>query len=121
MVFNRQSTFRGFSIKRGQVVARFLHHLNGLVVANAVLAFGIRSVDIGIEGTCRSMSIALNTGYLHQAANRVARHTEMMFQAHFSGIFCGLQASAKDVVGRSGCHSASHAHLSLTSCFSARD
>ena len=43
---------------------------------------GKGAVDVGIKGTRRSMGIALDAGYLHQAAHRVARHAEVVLKPH---------------------------------------
>ena len=82
-----QASLACFLIKRWQVVSGLFHDLYDLVERHTVVTIGERGVDIGVEGTAGSESVTLDTWYLHESADRVACHTEMMLQSHLRRIF----------------------------------
>ena len=109
-----QASLACFLIKRWQVVSGLFHDLDDLVERHTVVTIGERGVDIGVEGTAGSESVTLDTWYLHESADRVACHTEMMLQSHLRRIFYLRGASAEQLARRGRCHGACHADLSLT-------
>ena len=79
-----QSSFGGFAVEARNVLAGFLHHLYHAVVADHVVAVREVGIAVGVERTGCGDGVALDAGDLHQSANRVARKSQVVFEAHSS-------------------------------------
>lgn len=94
-------------------MASLLHNFHYAVEIDRMLAVGEGRIQIGVESTRCRVSIALDAGYLHQTAHRVARKSEMMLKTHFRRILYLCGGAAEQLRCRSGSHGARHAYLAL--------
>lgn len=58
-----------------------------MIKGHAVLSIGESGVEIRVKGTGGGESVSLDTWDLYQAADRIAGHSQMVFQPHLGGIF----------------------------------
>ena len=96
-----QASFGGFAVEARNVLAGFLHHLYHAVVADHVVAVREVGIAVGVERTGCGDGVALDAGDLHQSANRVARKSQVVFEAHFRRIL-DLRGSAAEKLAGSG-------------------
>ena len=80
-------------------------------------AFGKGGIDVGVECACCSVGVAFDARDLHQTANGVAGHAEVMFQSHFGCILHTGQTTAEAVVSSGGRHGTCHPHFGLATGF----
>ena len=73
LVVQRQAAEGGLFVEAGEVVAGELHGADHLVEADDVAAVAHHGVDVDVEGAEGGHGVALDAGYLHQSAQRVAR------------------------------------------------
>ena len=97
------------------------HDADDAVEADAVLPVGEGGVEVGIESTCCCKGIALDAGNLHEAADGVAGHAEMVLEAHLSGVFNLCNGAAEELTGSGGGHSAGYADLTLAAYIGTAD
>lgn len=86
------------SIRRDEVPGA-LHYLYDAVERNAVRSVGECGIEIRVECSGGSEGIAFDTWYLHQSTNRVASHTEVVFQSHLCCIFYLRRAATEQLAG----------------------
>ncbi len=72
-----------------------------------------------VDGFHRTHRVALDTGHLHQTADRVAGQAEVVFHADFRSVLDLLHAAAEHFAQGAGRHRTSHADLTLTADFGA--
>ena len=120
-VVQRQAAEGGLFVEAGEVVAGELHSAHHLVEADNVAAVAHHGVDIDVEGAEGGHSVALDAGYLHQAAEGVAREAQVVLHGHLGGVLDLLGAAAEELVAGHGGHHAGAAHLGLAARFGAAD
>lgn len=117
----RKSACTGLLVKGRKVLSGLLHHLDHMIKGHAVLSIGESGVEIRVKGTGGGESVSLDTWDLYQAADRIAGHSQMVFQPHLGGIF-NLRRTATEKLARGGgSHRARHPHLTLTADLGTRD
>ena len=109
-----KAAFGGFLIEGGKVLASLLHDAYDAVEADTVLAVGKGGIEVGVECSGGRKGVALDAGYLHEAADGVARHAEVMLQPHLCRILYLCHAAAKELTGCCGGHGAGYADFTLT-------
>ena len=87
LIFFSNASLCSLFVERGYVMPRLLHDAYHLVVADAVDSVGEGCIEVGIEGSAGCKGVALDARYLHETANRVAGHAQMVLKSHFSSIF----------------------------------
>ena len=116
-----QPSFGGFAVEARNVLAGFLHHLYHAVVADHVVAVREVGIAVGVERTGCGDGVALDAGDLHQSANRIARKSQVVFEAHFRRILDLRGSTAEKLAGCGGSHGAGDAHFALAADFGAGD
>src|SRR5882672_4233549 len=106
----------GLHIRSG-VPHRPDHLIEGDVV-RPIAAQRQRGCIDGLDGAER---VAFDAGNLHQPADRIAGHPEMMLHPNLRGILDLPAAAAQGRGQAGGCHGACHTYLPLASDFGARD
>src|SRR3712207_9435734 len=72
-----------------------------------------RGVKLRIERPTSRKSIALDTRYLYQTADRVAGHAQMVLQPHLGGILYLRRTTSEKLTRSRAGHSTSHTDLTL--------
>ncbi|MNI97258.1 hypothetical protein D3C73_1558700 [compost metagenome] len=67
----------------------------------------------GVDGFDAGDCVAFDAGDLHQPAHGIAGEAQVVFDAHFGGIFHLLGRSAEDLAETGSSHGAGGTHLTL--------
>ena len=121
LVVQRQAAEGGLFVEAGEVVAGEFHGADHLVEADDVAAVAHHGVDVDVEGAEGGHGVALDAGYLHQSAQRVARQAQVVLHGHLGGILYLLGAAAEELVAGHGGHDAGAAHFGLAARFGTAD
>src|SRR5450830_2044101 len=116
-----QPAQRGFLVLVVHVRARLAHGLDDGVEADEVGAVAFQGQRGGRDGLDGAHAIALDAGDLHQAADGIAGHAQVVLDADFGGVFNLLVATAQRRHQAGGGHRAGHAHFALAADFGAGD
>src|SRR3712207_8230807 len=79
-----------------------------------------RGVKLRIERPTSRKSIALDTRYLYQTADRVAGHAQMVLQSHLGGILYLRRTTSEKLTRSRAGHSTSHTNLTLAAYLCSR-
>ena len=75
----------------------------------------------GVDGFDGAHAVAFDAGDLHEAADGVAGHAEVVFHGDFGGVFDGGGVSVERGDETSGGHTAGYAYFALAADFGAGD
>src|SRR5437867_12091384 len=78
-----ETSKRGLLVFRLHVPARLAHGRDDLVERYDMRSVALQREGSGVDGFDCAKCIALDAGYLHQTADRIAGHPEVMFHADF--------------------------------------
>ena len=92
---------------------RLFHDTDDTVETDAVLAVGEGGVEVGIEGSGGSEGVALDAGNLHESADGVAGHAEVVLESHLCGVLDLCHRASEELAGGSRGHGTGHADFAL--------
>ena len=92
-----------------------------MVEGDAVTTVGEGGEDVGVQGAGGGEGVALDAGDLHQAADGVADHAQVVLQAHLGRVFYLVGTAAEELAGCGGSHGAGDSHLTVATYFGAGD
>ena len=118
-IFFGQASGGSFLVERRKILAGLLHDLHHVVEGDAMLSVGKAGVQIGIQGTGGREGVALYAGNLHESANRIAGHPQMVLEAHLSGVLYLGRAASEEMSGCVRGHGACHSCLTRTASLGA--
>src|ERR1700759_5334883 len=84
---HREPAERRLLVFRLHVGAGLAHGGDDLIERDFVAAVALEGERSGGDSLDGAESVALDTGDLHEAADRIAGHAEMMLHADFGGVF----------------------------------
>ena len=120
MIVFSEAALGCFAVEERQVAAGFIHGGDDFVERHAVTAIGECREDVGVECSGGGEGITFDARNLHQAADRVASHAEVVLKSHLAGVFDLCHAASEELTGGTGSHSAGHSHFTLAPYFGAR-
>src|SRR5690348_17699547 len=106
---HRESAATGFLVLVLHVAAGVAHGLDDLVERHAVFAVALHRHALGVDGLDRTHGVALDAGDLHQATDRVAGESEVVFHADLGGVLDLVHAATERCRERTGRHRTGHA------------
>src|SRR6187401_2747449 len=83
---HREAGQRGFFVRAAHIASGLLHRLDHLVERDAVLGLVFHRDPRRVNRLHRPDGVALDAWNLHQAADRIAGHPEMMLDADLGGM-----------------------------------
>ena len=97
-----------------------LHNAHHIVKWHSVGTIGVERVDLGIDCTGGSHSVALDAGNLYKTTHWVASHTKVVFESHLGCILNLRRRTTHQLACGSGSHCTRHTNLALATNLCAR-